>query len=243
MTQSKPITRFPQINHNKGSSMKASTMIAAAVLLLGSAAASADWIPCAREGEYCKFEGRREVAYGAGKQWVSRYHDGGVKCTVDKFGKDPAVGIVKSCRVKDEVVAQPGGKAQWNPCAKEDGFCRFSGRREVAYGARDKWVRKVFQDGAKCSSANFGGDPIPGVAKSCSVYSVPTAAPSPATVDSSWSRCAGEEQACRFAGTRRVAYGANGRYSYRQATDGVMCGNKVFGDPAPGTRKSCYLAP
>ncbi len=223
--------------------MKAASLAATAVLLLGSAAASADWIPCAREGEYCKFDGRREVAYGAGKQWVSRYHEGGVKCTVDKFGKDPAVGIVKGCSVREEAVAQPGGKAQWSTCAKEDGVCRFTGRREVAYGAKDKWVRKFFKDGAKCSSANFGGDPIPGVAKSCSVSSVTTAPPPPATVNSTWSRCAGEEQPCRFSGSRRVAYGANGRYSYRQAKDGVMCGNKAFGDPAPGTRKSCFVAP
>ena len=148
--------------------MKAALLIAAAVTALAGSDAVAAWTSCAKEGQVCRFEGRREVAYGAGDRWVSRVHAGGVKCTTDKFGKDPAPGVVKSCRVRDDAVAQ-AGPAKWTPCAMEDGYCRFSGRREVAYGARDKWVHKVFRGGVKCATDRFGGDPIPGVRKSCYV--------------------------------------------------------------------------
>ncbi len=59
-----------------------------------------------------------------------------------------------------------------------------------------------------------------------------------------WTFCANEHQRCEFSGTRQVRYGADGHYTILTLTaenGGVMCGNAVFGDPAPGLPKSCAV--
>ncbi|MCE1226087.1 MAG: hypothetical protein LWW87_06305 [Geobacteraceae bacterium] len=56
-----------------------------------------------------------------------------------------------------------------------------------------------------------------------------------------WERCAGEGENCRFRGTREIRYGAGDRWSYRSQTNSITCNNAVFGDPAPGTPKACYI--
>lgn len=53
-----------------------------------------------------------------------------------------------------------------NACAGENGYCTFSGRREVWYGAGNNWVVTPAQDGAPCNN-NVYGDPAPGVGKAC----------------------------------------------------------------------------
>jgi hypothetical protein len=58
-------------------------------------------------------------------------------------------------------------------------------------------------------------------------------------------RCAGEwvDPVCQFVGTALVAYGADDRFFVRQITGPFDCrqGNRVFGDPLPGTEKACYV--
>ncbi len=54
--------------------------------------------------------------------------------------------------------------------------------------------------------------------------------------------CANENGTCSFTGTRLVAYGASGQYSWRTATGSIACNNATFGDPIPGTYKRCYYA-
>ncbi len=56
--------------------------------------------------------------------------------------------------------------------------------------------------------------------------------------------CAWEGEHCGFGGTADVAYGAEGRFNYRNAVSGgVQCINEVFGDPNPGVRKACFIRP
>jgi parallel beta-helix repeat protein len=38
-----------------------------------------------------------------------------------------------------------------------------------------------------------------------------------------------------------VRYGANGLYFYKTATDGIVCSNSVFSDPAPNVAKQCAM--
>lgn len=52
--------------------------------------------------------------------------------------------------------------------------------------------------------------------------------------------CTDENGVCSFTETRSVAYGANGKFFYRNITGGTSCVNTVFGDPIPGVIKSCY---
>ena len=44
---------------------------------------------------------------------------------------------------------------QWVQCAKDGGFCAFSGTRRVRYGRRSYTIR-TFSGGVKCDAANFG---------------------------------------------------------------------------------------
>jgi galactan endo-beta-1,3-galactanase len=54
--------------------------------------------------------------------------------------------------------------------------------------------------------------------------------------------CANEREACVFSGTRDVAYGADGQFNHRTATNRINCNNETFGDPIRGTKKACYVS-
>jgi hypothetical protein len=58
---------------------------------------------------------------------------------------------------------------------------------------------------------------------------------SPATL------CAAERGFCRFSGTEQVRYGTSNRYVVLTLTGGKPCNNSVFGDPAPGSQKNCWI--
>ncbi|MBI5257141.1 MAG: DUF1800 domain-containing protein [Burkholderiales bacterium] len=53
--------------------------------------------------------------------------------------------------------------------------------------------------------------------------------------------CATESGQCNYTGNRRVAYGAQGKYTIRTFAGPVACTSSNFGDPAPGLAKSCHL--
>ena len=55
--------------------------------------------------------------------------------------------------------------------------------------------------------------------------------------------CSAENGICSFSGTRNIAYGANGLFAYRTATNTINCNNSTFGDPIFGTAKACYVGP
>ena len=179
-----------------------------------------DYVQCAAEGQTCSFSGTRMVAFGANNKFFYRRLTGGTACTNAVFG-DPIPGVVKACYYGADVYAF---------CANENGSCAFTGTRSVAYGANGKFNYGTFTNGAVCNNATFG-DPIPGVAKAC--YSGPTA----------YTYCSAESQNCALPGTSNVAYGANGRFSYRTLSGTFSCSNATFGDPAPGLAKACYVGP
>ncbi len=62
------------------------------------------------------------------------------------------------------------------------------------------------------------------------------------TPSSGWAHCADEGGTCVVSGTEVVRYGKNGQYAYQAATNSIGCNNGVFGDPIPGTVKSCESA-
>lgn len=59
--------------------------------------------------------------------------------------------------------------------------------------------------------------------------------------NTSYNYCASENGWCGFSGTQTIAYGANGQFFFRSAADGISCDNTVFGDPAVGVGKRCYV--
>ncbi|WP_246686766.1 hypothetical protein [Mesorhizobium sp. B2-4-19] len=55
-------------------------------------------------------------------------------------------------------------------------------------------------------------------------------------------QCAREGGLCRLPYPAEVVYGARGRTTSRYfERDAVPCSNRVFGDPAPGAAKSCFI--
>ncbi len=65
------------------------------------------WVDCAKEKEFCAFEGSSLVRYGSGDTWVEQQVDGQIDCTNDVFG-DPTPGVVKICQVPEGVIlAEP----------------------------------------------------------------------------------------------------------------------------------------
>jgi hypothetical protein len=61
----------------------------------------------------------------------------------------------------------PAPAATWTACASEGGTCSVSGTRQVRYGANGMFITKTVTNAVACTNAVFG-DPIHGVAKSCS---------------------------------------------------------------------------
>jgi hypothetical protein len=61
---------------------------------------SAGWSRCAREAEYCSFNGIGQLRYGAAGRYVYRDGTNGVTCESSFFGNDPYPGRVKVCEIK-----------------------------------------------------------------------------------------------------------------------------------------------
>ncbi|WP_366940949.1 hypothetical protein [Mesorhizobium sp.] len=58
------------------------------------------WVACADESDYCDFNGRGTVRYGARGQYTVGVFRDGVQCDNDTFGEDPAPGLRKRCYVR-----------------------------------------------------------------------------------------------------------------------------------------------
>jgi uncharacterized RmlC-like cupin family protein len=129
----------------------------------------------------------------------------------------------------------------WTECAVESKVCRFSGMREVRFGSEGVYTSKIVTGSTPCTIAEFG-DPVHGLAKTCSYASVtavaPAARPKAATA-SAWTPCAGEGAICQLSGTNRVRYGTETENVTKVFTGPVTCSNAAFGDPAHGSLKSC----
>jgi hypothetical protein len=146
--------------------MKVARWLLAAALTV-SAPAFAQWVECAKEDGYCTVNGTAIVRFGAGNKWAEKKVKGGVRCTPHAFG-DPAVGVPKKCYVAVSGQASNfKSPPRWEACAREDGNCAFNGTRRVRFGANDKYLYKVASGKIRCSVSSFGGDPTPGVVKSC----------------------------------------------------------------------------
>lgn len=120
---------------------------------------------------------------------------------------------------------------EWVLCANEKGYCSFSGSKKVKYGAGNRWHYLTLNNGTACHNNTFG-DPAHNRKKRCYYYK-------PASYR--WSFCATEKRKCDFSGRKVVRYGANGKYKYKTLESGAYCNNYVFGDPARGITKSCYV--
>jgi len=199
--------------------------------------AASEWVWCANENELCRFNGQAEVRFGADRRWITRDARNSIRCNNANFG-DPAPGVVKACHVwsdsNDSGELPPSG---WNRCANEGEICQFNGRAEVRYGAGGRWETRSARNSIFCGNQTFG-DPAPGRVKAC--YIASSSSGNQSNQDG-WRRCANENGFCAFNGWQEVRYGANGRWTHLTRLDGASCSNDVFGDPAPGRVKACYI--
>jgi hypothetical protein len=122
----------------------------------------------------------------------------------------------------------------WSQCAGEGGTCAVGGGSVIAFGAGGNFNYVSAGGSTACTDAVFG-DPDVGVAKSCYAQAAPAAS-------NVWTQCAAENGTCSYGGVMTIAYGANGSYTYATlGGGGTACSNSVFGDPAFGTAKACYV--
>ena len=137
------------------------------------------------------------------------------------------------------LLAPPAAQAQWQRCAGQDEICRFNGQALVRYGAEGRYAFRVALNRVICDHQEFG-DPAYGQAKQCDFnFDLSQRDAAGPTAPDGWAYCAAEGELCRFAGRARVRYGADNRYVYRNAADGIRCAVAVFGDPAYGVNKTC----
>ena len=168
---------------------------------------------------------------------IGAYEATGAVASVIAAVADVTAPVLKS----PTLTAAPATADGWTGCAGEGGNCSFSGTRQVRYGANDIYSYRIATDAIRCDNNTFG-DPVYGVAKSCSYGPVTTAAaPAPAPV-SNWTQCAVENGSCSVDGTRQVRYGANGVYVYQTVTGTFSCSNASFGDPLYGVVKMCAVS-
>jgi hypothetical protein len=54
--------------------------------------------------------------------------------------------------------------------------------------------------------------------------------------------CSNQNETCTFSGTANVAFGVDGRFNYKyNVTGSIECNKGVFGNPASGTVKFCFV--
>lgn len=150
--------------------------------------------------------------------------------------------------------ATPSSAQRLVPCASERGYCNPPYPTTVIYGAgRRTTSQQVGDRGIPCNNNAFG-DPAPGRVKQCWYVARESSFGGGGGWGSGWGNnsggwgdgsywrlCAAERGFCNFRGTAVVRYGAQGRFSQRTGRNGLPCNNGVFGDPAPGLVKQCYV--
>jgi len=140
-------------------------------------APSTNWQTCAPEGGTCTVSGTRTVRYGANGSYYTKTVTGSVACNNAVWG-DPIFGVVKACAVSSDGAAPPPDPS-WQFCANEGGTCAVTGTRTVRYGANNSYFTKTVTGSIGCGNGIWG-DPIFGVAKTCSFASAAVSPPPPA---------------------------------------------------------------
>lgn len=210
------------------------------------AAAQAQWVACAPEGEVCRFDGEAMVRFGVPGHYAFATGRSRLFCDAEQFG-DPAPGQRKQCDVstnwhdddryrewRDPHRGQTGQQGRWRYCAAEGEDCQIGAPARVRYGVDTRYQVRQVAGSFRCDSTRFGGDPAPGVVKHCEFEQ-----------SEPWRLCAREGEFCRLPGPARVRFGADNRYVERRDLqgEGMRCANAVFGDPVPDTAKVCEYLP
>jgi hypothetical protein len=128
---------------------------------------------------------------------------------------------------------KPGGN--WVKLAADGKQFVISRTTELRFGQGVYWVYKKLKKGKiACNTKTFGGDPLHGKRKHCWGLMKPTS--------TYWRPCAAEGQRCHgFSGDHKMRFGGRGKFAYLVTAGTTPCTTKVFGDPAPGVKKTCAI--
>lgn len=147
--------------------MKAVRYLLCILAFCSAPAMAQSWQRCAQQDGYCYVIGEAEVAYGANNKFARKVVNGRVWCSDKVFG-DPAYGSVKACYVRESQHAGiTSNPPKWTSCAVDYNICQFKGTRPVMYGKGNTFKWRLATNGVKCVPESFGGDPLPGVQKTC----------------------------------------------------------------------------
>jgi hypothetical protein len=208
---------------------------------------------CAAEGGTCDFPGVSVVAYGANGIYNFFNVNNVVDCNNANLGPDPVPDVVKGCyygpHIGDPVDPNPLFSVPAVYCGYEGTNCEFNGTAKIIYGIGGRYASLNGHTSFYCSgtSGPFAGtDPAPGLVKTC-FYQLES--PNLTNGPAGYIGCANEGQTCTFSGAARVAFGANGKFSYRtfpqgsseNLNDGAPCDTTEFPDPNFGVVKACYV--
>ena len=139
------------------------------------------WEACGEERSVCRVSSPTVVRYGVEGSYHYRRIENEVVCSSYQFG-DPAPGRAKRCEVNtippERVEARkpdpdeipPLEDSKWAACASDGQVCNFRGGEHVRFGAYGLYRVQFATDGLRCDARSFGGDPLPGLSKSCSIY-------------------------------------------------------------------------
>lgn len=143
----------------------------------------------------------------------------------------------KPPQLKGRLARSPKGQQ----CAMEGQTCSFQGQAVVYYGHGQRWVMRRLQGPVACNNQTFG-DPVVGTKKRCMVDAASRPTLKGPVVGSAKGReCAKEGKTCAFDGQHDVFYGYGTRWVRLRLKGPAACNNQTFGDPVPGTRKSCRV--
>jgi alpha-L-rhamnosidase len=112
----------------------------------------------------------------------------------------------------------------------------------VSVGGQVVWSNGAFTAAGGIGGAHADADYVYLTGVQPGTYLV-AANPGGAATPAGYTSCAQENGTCSFTGTRSVAFGANGIYSYQTLTDGTPCTSAALVDPDYGVAKSCYTGP
>jgi len=113
----------------------------------------------------------------------------------------------------------------------------------VRYGTQNAWLERDVEGAWQCTNAFFGGDPAPGIVKSCIEPPLSTSASFVTDPSTGWTRVASEGGT--FTGNGAVRFGSGTSWMELDGVQGVTpCTNAYFGrDPLPGVVKQCVVPP
>ncbi len=178
------------------------------------------FIKCANEGGTCAVGGPpRYLAYGANKSFLFKTTSGNVPCNSTQFG-NPNSGQTNACYFSSYgFLAAGGAKVTIPPSQKQV---------DVAYGAKGAFVFKKMTGTFTCDDNTFP-NATKNTPKAC--YYGPVF----------YDMAVDEGLVFSVNPNTPIAYGAVGKFNYKIMSGSVTCDNATFGDPDPGTGKSCYV--